>query len=79
MKRSLKSLTLPLLQITMKFCSTWLELQEVLTWRDLKQLEREVLKIRGSKVSVTSVAFKTRSDKEYGKNTADVLPRIMLN
>ena len=55
------------------------ELQEVLTMRELEQLEKVHKNHRSSKVNVIFVAFKTRSDKEYGKNnTTYVLPHIML-
>lgn len=79
MKRSLKSLTSPLLQITMQLCSTMPELQEVLTMRELEQLKKVHKNHRSSKVNVIFVAFKTRLNKEYGKNnTTYVLPPIML-
>lgn len=52
------------------------ELQEV---RESEQLEKVHKKHRSSKANVIFVAFKTRSNKEYGKNnTTYALPPIMF-
>lgn len=55
------------------------ELQEVLTMRELEQLEKVDKNHRSSRANVIFVAFETRSNKEYGKNnTTYVLSYIML-
>lgn len=47
--------------------------------RELEQLKKVHKNHRSSKVNVIFVAFKTRSNKECGKNnTTHVLPPIML-